>query len=423
MNNPVKNSVFNTLVPLSLLLALLVLPADIMYTLLISIFFYGVYYVKYRHASNTFKWILFLGITLRILLVVADEFFGPVVQVQTDTVMYCQEALSMIENRHFHMPVYYNALPGPNLRTFSLVISYVFEFFGAHVVVVRLLNVWVNIISITLIYKISLMVLKNERMALWSMGFATFWPTIIVFMSYALRDSIILLLNLLFVYIILLILKRRYLVLNVLLLGPILLLNYVFRQQNLYLFISMIGVFYVLLLLKSDIRFVFKFIFVFLLFLTGYFLFSFHQEFIVKVLTYPLRAQPLRVEGGSAYLMDLEIHNYWDMVKYLPLRFLYFTFGPFLWNVSTFFQLMTALEGVGLLLTFAGFVRYFYLHGKDDEQHLVLFLYLFCILGLLANSMVDSNFGTAVRHRLNFVIFFFIFCSAYLDRFRIRWVS
>ena len=122
-----------------------------------------------------------------------------------------------------------------------------------------------------------------------------------------------------------------------------------------------------------------------------------------------------RAIGGSSYLSGLEYHSVFDVVKYMPLRFIYFTFGPFLWTSGSPLILLSALEALigwvffGILLVRIKQISDF---SKFKAE---LFLLIFSMAGLLASATIDSNFGTAMRHRMIFMPFVFIVALSLLQ--------
>jgi hypothetical protein len=126
-----------------------------------------------------------------------------------------------------------------------------------------------------------------------------------------------------------------------------------------------------------------------------------------------------RIEGGAAYLQGFKYTSWLDVFKYLPLRFVYFTFGPLPWHIDNLFMLLSFFEVLFLSFFIILTLKFWMLKDKANFKYILLLL-LFGLLGLAANSLMDSNYGTAIRHRMNFVFVFLIFGSAYLQQFRIK---
>jgi len=99
-----------------------------------------------------------------------------------------------------------------------------------------------------------------------------------------------------------------------------------------------------------------------------------------------------------------------DIIKYLPIRFLYFTFGPFLWSANTNFIVFSSLESLigwfSFILIIINVKKLFIL--QDRYGIAILYIFTFAIISLMAMSIVDSNFGTATRHRLIYMPIIYI---------------
>ncbi|MCK5739979.1 hypothetical protein KAH55_12380 [bacterium] len=128
---------------------------------------------------------------------------------------------------------------------------------------------------------------------------------------------------------------------------------------------------------------------------------------------------PLRTTGGSAYLQNMIYSSWWDIIKFIPVRFIYFTFGPMPWDIRSAAMIPAMLEG--WLIGFSCFFSYRYWKNNNSvPNHRIFFLALFGVIGLAANAIVDANYGTAIRHRMVYVTPFLLFASCYLANIAIN---
>jgi hypothetical protein len=105
-------------------------------------------------------------------------------------------------------------------------------------------------------------------------------------------------------------------------------------------------------------------------------------------------------EGRTAFPSFLIQDSLLGMILVLPIRFLYFVFSPFIWNVSAaadIFGLIDALILIVLFWNIFKFKRY------DQNKDVVKIMTFFLILTLLATSLGVNNVGTSIRHRAKFV--------------------
>ena len=104
--------------------------------------------------------------------------------------------------------------------------------------------------------------------------------------------------------------------------------------------------------------------------------------------------------GRTAFPAFLTQNSLIGTILVLPIRFLYFVFSPFVWDVSAaadIFGLIDALILIVLFWNIFKFKRY------DQNKDVVKIMIFFLILTLLATSLGVNNIGTAIRHRAKFV--------------------
>ncbi len=125
-----------------------------------------------------------------------------------------------------------------------------------------------------------------------------------------------------------------------------------------------------------------------------------------------------RASGASAYLADVHYGSVASIIYYTPLKFLYFTFGPFPWLAKGTSGLAASMEGLCNLffMVFSiGGVR----HVMRQNKRLAFFMVLFALAGLAAQGAIDSNYGTALRHRISYSFLFAILSTYTLCRTRV----
>jgi len=114
--------------------------------------------------------------------------------------------------------------------------------------------------------------------------------------------------------------------------------------------------------------------------------------------------------GGSAYLTHIQYNSFFDIIKYLPIRFFYFTFGPFLWSANTNLIFLSSLESLigwfSFIVIIINVKKFFIIRDKYGTA--VLYIFVFAMISLMAMSTIDSNFGTATRHRLIYMPIIYI---------------
>ena len=108
--------------------------------------------------------------------------------------------------------------------------------------------------------------------------------------------------------------------------------------------------------------------------------------------------QAYSARGRGAYLSDVHIDVWLDLIWNLPLRVMYFLGAPFVWMVSQFRDLLGLLDAVVFLYIASKIAL-----GVRQRRLLTIDVYLSIILvvaGVVAVfALGTSNYGTAFRHR------------------------
>ncbi|WP_440992278.1 hypothetical protein [Haloarchaeobius baliensis] len=108
-----------------------------------------------------------------------------------------------------------------------------------------------------------------------------------------------------------------------------------------------------------------------------------------------------RARGSSAYLTDLHYETWLDIVLYAPLKVVYFLYTPFPWQASGVTETVVGVSAFGLL-AMTVLARRGIGTLSDDPAFLTLLL-TYLVLGVLTYSIVEMNYGAAVRRRIQFV--------------------
>jgi hypothetical protein len=115
-------------------------------------------------------------------------------------------------------------------------------------------------------------------------------------------------------------------------------------------------------------------------------------------------------EGDSAYAVDVEIETPLKAIAYLPKGLGYFLLAPTPWQISNLRQALTFPEMIlwyALIPSIWRGVRYAL---KFHFRPAVILLFLGTTI-TVAYAMVESNLGTAYRHRAQVLVIYLIFAA------------
>lgn len=108
--------------------------------------------------------------------------------------------------------------------------------------------------------------------------------------------------------------------------------------------------------------------------------------------------------GESAYLTNLEINNFAELIIFAPVKILYFIGSPMPWTLRNVSDLISFfLDSIFYLFAAAVFIKNF---GMLKRNPLLLILLISLVSGWLIFGLGISNAGTALRHR--FKLFYLI---------------
>ncbi len=142
--------------------------------------------------------------------------------------------------------------------------------------------------------------------------------------------------------------------------------------------------------------------------LCGFALFA--RLFPVDALNYRLQ---YRSTGGAAYLDFMQYGSWLDVVLAAPTRAIYFQFAPFPLHVDSAFDLF-AFASFPLLVVLAT-TAFLSLRTADTEPVVEVSLLIFYLGGIVGYGLIDSNFGTTIRHRALFVFLLCVFSAPWLE--------
>ncbi|MFC4987193.1 hypothetical protein [Saliphagus infecundisoli] len=120
---------------------------------------------------------------------------------------------------------------------------------------------------------------------------------------------------------------------------------------------------------------------------------------------FPVDALDARVQyraiGGGAYLESMRYESWLDVVLAAPVRAIYFQFAPFPLHVDSAFDLAAVLS-LPLLVALV-VIAYRSLRAVEADSAVAVFLLVVYGGGVVGYGLIDSNYGTTIRHRSIFV--------------------
>ncbi len=114
--------------------------------------------------------------------------------------------------------------------------------------------------------------------------------------------------------------------------------------------------------------------------------------------------------AGSAYATGIDTSTLQGALTYLPLGLLYFLFAPFPWAIESPLQALTLPETL-LWYALVPFTIVGLRRGIRREHAAGLLIMGVLAISVSSYALVEGTFGTAYRHRSQFLPLFFVFAA------------
>jgi len=122
-----------------------------------------------------------------------------------------------------------------------------------------------------------------------------------------------------------------------------------------------------------------------------------NAEDVLKAL---ITTQTAYQSGRATFPAFLIQDSLLEMILVIPIRFLYFVFSPFVWDVSAPADVFGLIDALILIVLFWNIFKFKRYGQNKDEVKIMTF---FLLLTLLATSLGVNNIGAAIRHRAKFI--------------------
>ncbi|MBD3383433.1 hypothetical protein GF407_00780 [candidate division KSB1 bacterium] len=371
-----------------------------------------IFYFKVQ-CTYTVRLILLSGFLSRVVLIMLDQSFH-VLPYNWDDYFY--NGVAIKENIINHYPLYNSIQASLQVKVFSLINALIYWIVGNYESIIRVFCAFWGILAVERLYRITQIIELKSRESNLSILIITFLPSFIIFSSLNMRDALIIFLSFDLLYRVVY-MQRYNLNFKFIILFFDIVAIYFLRKLNIVLYLLIFAI-YILIQFVRRTKHKFWSIALILVTITGLFIYFQDSSVLNFFLSYSNREVQWRSAGGAVYLPNTVYHSYLDIILWLPVRFFYFTFGPMPWQIDNAFMLMAFLESAFIL---------FFLYGMKnsisglfrENGNIILFIFIFCLISLMANAVIDSNYGTAIRHKLNYILPLIPLASPYWKKIKV----
>lgn len=118
--------------------------------------------------------------------------------------------------------------------------------------------------------------------------------------------------------------------------------------------------------------------------------------------------------GGSAYIIGGEVNNFFDLIKYTPIRVFYFIASPLPWDWRGLSDIIAFVFNALFYILAYIYAFKALLKNKKGKNIIKVFL-LIVIAGAIIFAWGTSNAGTALRHRDKFIVNYIVMFALSLN--------
>lgn len=369
--------------------------------------------------QRTFLLRLFMvGLTVRIVLAAViymgrmEEFFGG------DANTYDIFGQSLRQGWHgddYHMQKYQSFIAsGAGAWGMLYIVAGVYELVGRNLLAVQLVNAAIGAATGVVVYYTAMALFSNVRVAKLAAVLVTFFPSLILWSSQALKDGVIILALAMSILATLRLMEKitagYVVVLTVSLLALLSLRFYIFYMMT----AAVAGSFVLGMKTLSAQAFLHRFIAVAAIGMAftwfGVLQYAGNQFDRFANLKQIQMSRQDQASAGSGFAKDVDIQTTEGALSVIPLGVVYLLFAPFPWQFSTLRQSITLPEMIVWWLVFPLLVLGLWYSIKHRLRQ-VAPIVIFTTMLTLAYSLFQGNVGTAYRQRSQLLVFYFIFVA------------
>lgn len=370
--------------------------------------------------SRTFLLRLFiLGLLVRILLSTVifvghmEEFFGG------DANTYSVFGQSL--NLSWHGDVYHTARyvgftqSGAGAWGMLYLVAAIYEVVGTNLYAVQLVNASVGAATACVVYFTAKTLFNNERVSRLASILVCFFPSLILWSSQALKDSLIVMALALAILSTLRLMEkitaRQVCILTACLLGLLSLRFYIFYMMT----AAVAGSFIIGMKSMNAQSFLSRFVAVAVIGLAftwfgvvRYANVQFERFGNLRMVQMSRQDQARSAESGFA--KDVDVGTTEGALSAIPIGFLYLLFAPFPWQLTSVRQSIALPEMIVWWFSFPLLVLGLWF-GVRQRLRQVAPIIMFTTMLTLAYSLFQGNVGTAYRQRSQLLVFYFVFVA------------
>lgn len=388
----------------------------------ICVILFGLLYFFHKEKKAILQ-IIIIAFLIRAFFGIATSEFNIIPDFFGDPDLYHKKALIITEAfKHG------NFITESDGRIFGSIESLSFAYFNSPFYIItgnsflsmKVINSLFGALTAFLFYKIILNI-SNFKTAKMGFFLIAFFPSFILFSSQNFADSSIAFFTALFLYLSILFIKKQKIKYLIYALIPIA-IGSLFRIPNAVIYILSLAPFFIFYLFKMKNNMEKPIIILFIIPIVVLFSIFLHKNLSnLTDITFLEEIRSYNTRGDSSYLQNLSYNSFTDIIKYTPIRSFYFAFSPLPWQINRPISYVASLESLLMFVFFILAIIYtIFSVKKINRRNEILFLWIFILIGISSYSIVESNVGSAIRHRIIFTPTIIVLMSYFLYNIKIN---
>jgi hypothetical protein len=362
--------------------------------------------------------LFFVGLLIRIVLAAVinmghmEEFFGGDANTYD---IFGQSLLQGLYGDDYHMQKYQSFVAsGAGAWGMLYLVAGIYELVGRNMLAIQLVNASVGAATGVVVYHTAMALFNNLRVAKLAGLLVTFFPSLILWSSQALKDGLIILALAVSILATLRLMEKVtvkwVLVITVSLLALLSLRFYIFYMMT----ASVAGSFIMGMKSLSAQSFLQRFVAVTAIGLAftwfGVLQYAGSQFDRFANLQQIQMSRQDQAEAGSGFGKDVDVTTTEGALTVIPLGVVYLLFAPFPWQFTSLRQSITLPEMIVWWMAFPLLVLGMWYSIKHRLRQ-VAPIVIFTTMLTLVYSVFQGNVGTAYRQRSQLLVFYFIFVA------------
>ena len=371
------------------------------------------------HDERQFLMRLFLiGLAVRIILASViymghmEEFFGGDANTYD---IFGQSLLQGLYGDNYHMEKYQGFVAsGAGAWGMLYLVAGIYDVVGRNLLAVQLVNASIGAATGVVVYHTAMTLFNNLRVAKLAAILVTFFPSLILWSSQALKDGLIILALSISIFATLRLMEKitigYVIVITVSLLTLLSLRFYIFYMMT----AAVAGSFFLGMKTLSAQGFLQRFVAVAAIGLAftwfGVLQYAGTQFDRFANLETIQRSRMDQATAGSGFGKDVDIQTTEGALTVIPMGLVYLLLAPFPWQFTTLRQSITLPEMIVWWFAFPLLIMGMWYSMKHRLRQ-VSPIVIFTTMLTLAYSLFQGNVGTAYRQRSQLLVFYFIFVA------------